>query len=63
MVLNILLKLDMELILKRDFSMWPLDHAPTKKEYPEKLRRVKFFYAENNRRFVFLTNQFGLPPV
>ena len=34
----------------------------TKKAYPEKLRRVKFFDAENNRRFVFLTNQFGLPP-
>lgn len=34
----------------------------TKKAYPEKLRRVKFFDAENNRRLVFLTNQFGLPP-
>lgn len=34
----------------------------TKKAYPEKLRRVKFFDAENNRGLVFLTNQFGLPP-
>lgn len=34
----------------------------TKKAYPGKLRRVKFFDAENNRRLVFLTNQFCLPP-
>ena len=32
-----------------------------KKEYPEKLRRVKFFDIEKKRRFNFLTNQFALP--
>jgi hypothetical protein len=32
-----------------------------KKYYPEKLRRVKFFDAENNKRLDFLTNQFMLP--
>lgn len=33
----------------------------SKKEYPEKLRWVKFFDAEKGRTFVFLTNQFLLP--
>jgi len=33
----------------------------SKKEYPDKLRRVKFFDAEKGRSFVFLTNQFVLP--
>ena len=33
----------------------------TKKDYPEKLRRVKFFDSEKGRSFVFLTNQFVLP--
>jgi hypothetical protein len=33
----------------------------SKKDYPEKLRRVKFFDAEKGRSFVFLTNQFLLP--
>lgn len=32
-----------------------------KKDYPEKLRRVKFFDIEKKRRFNFLTNQFTLP--
>ena len=32
-----------------------------KKEYPEKLRRIKYFDAEKGRTFVFLTNQFSLP--
>ncbi|MBW2607885.1 MAG: transposase, partial [Deltaproteobacteria bacterium] len=32
-----------------------------KKEYPEKLRRIKYFDAEKGRTFVFLTNQFTLP--
>ena len=32
-----------------------------KKEYPEKLRRIKYFEAEKGRTFVFLTNQFTLP--
>jgi len=33
----------------------------SKKDYPEKLRRIKYFDAENSRTFVFLTNQFILP--
>ena len=33
----------------------------SKKAYPEKLRRIKVFDPEKNRRLVFLTNQFGLP--
>ena len=33
----------------------------TKKGYPEKLRRVCFFDSENNKRLVFLTNNFTLP--
>jgi hypothetical protein len=33
----------------------------TKKDYPEKLRRIKYFDAEKGRSFVFLTNQFTLP--
>jgi hypothetical protein len=33
----------------------------SKKHYPEKLRRVKFFDTENGRILNFLTNQFSLP--
>ena len=33
----------------------------TKKDYPEKLRRIKYFDIEKGRSFVFLTNQFLLP--
>ena len=32
-----------------------------KKDYPEKLRRIKYFDAEKGRSFVFFTNQFLLP--
>src|SRR3989304_4194784 len=31
------------------------------KDYPEKLRRIKYFDFQNNRRLVFLTNNFCLP--
>jgi hypothetical protein len=31
------------------------------KDYPDKLRRIKFFDAEKGRTFTFLTNQFSLP--
>lgn len=34
----------------------------SKKAYPEKLRRIKFYDSESNRHLVFLTNQFALPP-
>ena len=33
----------------------------SKKDYPEKIRRIKYFDAENKRSFIFLTNQFTLP--
>jgi transposase len=35
----------------------------TKKDYPEKLRRIKYFDADKGRSFVFLTNQFTLPAI
>lgn len=35
----------------------------SKKDYPEKLRRIKYFDAEKARTFNFLTNQFTLPPL
>ena len=35
-------------------------HA-TKKAYPEKLRRVKFYDAETDKTLVFLSNNFALP--
>lgn len=31
------------------------------REYPDKLRRVRFYDAEHGRALVFLTNHFGLP--
>jgi len=34
----------------------------SKKHYPEKLRRIKFFDMQKGKRLVFLTNQFDLPP-
>jgi hypothetical protein len=33
----------------------------TAKDYPDKLRRVRYFDAQINKRLVFLTNQFDLP--
>ena len=35
----------------------------SKRDYPEKLRRVKYFDAEKGRSFIFLTNQFILPAI
>jgi transposase len=34
----------------------------SRKDYPAKLRRIKFFDPQTNKRLVFLTNQFDLPP-
>lgn len=31
------------------------------KDYPEKMRRIKFYDAERNKNLVFLTNNFNLP--
>jgi hypothetical protein len=33
------------------------------KDYPEKLRRIRFFDSKNNRYFIFLTNNFVLPAI
>lgn len=33
----------------------------SKKDYPEKLRRIKFYDKDTDRHFVFLTNQLTLP--
>jgi hypothetical protein len=35
----------------------------SKKDYPEKLRRIKYFDTLKGRSFIFLTNQFTLPPL
>ncbi len=32
-----------------------------RKDYPEHLRRIRFFDTENNRRIIFLSNNFTLP--
>ena len=34
-----------------------------KKNYPEKLRRIRYFDSKNNKTFVFLTNNFVLPAI
>jgi Domain of unknown function (DUF4372)/Transposase DDE domain len=35
----------------------------TKKDYPERLRRIRYYDAETDNTFVFLTNNFSLPAV
>jgi len=35
----------------------------TKRQYPDKIRRVKFFDAEKERSFSFLSNNFIVPPL
>jgi transposase len=40
-----------------------LTGVQTKKDYPEKLRRIKYFDQETRKRFVFLTNNFVLPAI
>ncbi|MBW2062715.1 MAG: IS4 family transposase [Deltaproteobacteria bacterium] len=34
-----------------------------KKDYPEKLRRIRYLDVETEKTFVFLTNNFALPPL
>jgi len=34
-----------------------------KKDYPDKLRRIKYYDAKNDRTFVFLSNNFFLPAI
>ncbi|VAX16571.1 hypothetical protein MNBD_IGNAVI01-2520 [hydrothermal vent metagenome] len=33
------------------------------KDYPDKLRRIKYFNAEKNKKLVFLTNNFSVPAI
>ena len=40
-----------------------LKRKQARKDYPEKWRRIKFFDAEKQRIFIFLTNNFCLPPL
>ena len=35
----------------------------SKRDYPEKLLRIKYFDAEKGRSFIFLANQFTLPAI
>lgn len=37
-----------------------LNHFYSKKHYPKKLRRVKYYDKETNKRYVYLTNNFDL---
>lgn len=40
-----------------------LTGVQTQKYYPEKLRRIKYFNQENQKRLIFLTNNFVLPAI
>ena len=53
-------KIDKSTGLRCDQSI-VLIGTKTKKQYPEKLRRVKFFDEEKNRNFSFLSNNFMVP--
>lgn len=33
------------------------------KDYPDKIRRIKYFNVEKNKKFVFLTNNFSVPAI
>jgi len=35
----------------------------TRKDYPEKLRRIHYYDAQTKKRFIFLTNNFTLPAI
>lgn len=51
---------DKSLGLICDQSIFLTGFYPSK-DYPEKLRRIKYFDSEQKRRIVFLTNNFCLP--
>jgi IS4 transposase len=53
-------KIDKSTGLRCDQSI-VLTGTKTKKQYPEKLRRVKFFDEEKARNFSFLSNNFMVP--
>ena len=35
----------------------------TSQDYPDKLRRIKYFDSENNKKLTFITNNFSLPAI
>lgn len=43
-----------------DQSIFLKNYYPSK-SYPDKLRRIKYFDADNDKRLVFITNNFSLP--
>ena len=53
-------QVDKSLGLICDQSIFLKGFYPSK-YYPEKLRRIKYFDSQNNRRLVFITNNFRLP--
>lgn len=55
-------KVDKSLGLICDQSIHLTGFYPAK-DYPEKLRRIKYFDSENNRRLIFITNNFCLPAI
>ena len=55
-------KIDKSTGVRCDQTVFP-ERFYSKKDYPEKLRRIKYYDAEKGRSFVFLTNQFTLPPL
>lgn len=55
-------QVDKSLGLICDQSIFLKGYYPSK-YYPEKLRRIKYFDSQNNRRLVFLTNNFRLPAI
>jgi len=40
-----------------------LKTARSKRDYPEKLRRIRFIDAETGKSLIFITNHFGLPAI
>jgi len=40
-----------------------LKTAKSKRDYPEKLRRIRFIEADTGKSLVFITNHFGLPAI
>jgi len=52
--------IDKDVGLRCDQTIVLTSHYPSK-DYPEKLRRVKYFDAETQKHLTFLTNNFSLP--
>ncbi|MEW6654826.1 MAG: IS4 family transposase [Bacteroidota bacterium] len=45
-----------------DQSIFLKNYYPSK-DYPDKLRRIKYFDADNNKKLIFVTNNFSLPAI